>query len=691
MKKERIYIFPLLFLMLFMQLYGKDSHKSDSLINILHEDRDPASVLKALKELAAMNRDKAVEVQYLTAMLDKASSVDSISMVYDALSNLSRYYYNIPDMDSLQLWAHYIDSLILKRKDNPDVYYDVHSFVSKQFLYQGDGELSVDEAVRMQNKAKASRQVYGQICSSETLGIIYQTSQQDSLAFSFFQEALRLLEESNGDLQYRVYVLSNMIRTALSSNRLEEAREALDKYEISLDLQDEINRKNQIVNRSNWHRWMSYAFNVDLFLKKGEMQKARQSLEQMVEYGSQIERAGKFNIAVLSYFNELAYFHCENGAYSLALAAVDSILSQHDDPNVIRQKIDILSHLGRHEEAVGLYKKYLQGVDERNDKAFIRQVEQLRTLHNVNDKDIQDKELQISHLKVRQNQRLFVISCCVLILLVILIIILLQFLRRSRRLKNELLDEKQLLIESQNDLFKAKVKAENASHMKSAFMANISHEIRTPLNAIVGFSSLVIDPDCDEDERRGYSSIIQNNSDLLLNLINDVLDLSHMESGNLVVSLKPCRLYSICKDAIDSVLHRVEQGVSLTLSMQDESFVLNTDPVRFQQMLLNLLTNAAKFTHQGKIDLAVYMDEEQRQVRVEVTDTGCGIPPDKQEKVFGRFEKLDDYVQGAGLGLAICKMIAEQLGGSVYIDSAYTDGARFVFIHPFDVPGINKV
>lgn len=141
-----------------------------------------------------------------------------------------------------------------------------------------------------------------------------------------------------------------------------------------------------------------------------------------------------------------------------------------------------------------------------------------------------------------------------------------------------------------------------------------------------------------------------------------------------------------CQKALDSTRHRIPQGVELTFTPAPESITLYTDTLRLQQLLINLLGNAAKFTMKGEINLSYALIDEGEQVKIAVTDTGYGIPLEKQADIFKRFEKLDDYKPGAGLGLSICSLIAEHLGGSICIDSTYTNGARFVFIHPCEIP-----
>ena len=171
-------------------------------------------------------------------------------------------------------------------------------------------------------------------------------------------------------------------------------------------------------------------------------------------------------------------------------------------------------------------------------------------------------------------------------------------------------------------------------------------------------------------EREEYSSIIRNNTDLMLNLVNDVLDLSRMETGDLHFNIKDYPLLECCQMALESVRYRMPDRVKLIFSPAGEPIVVHVDNLRLQQLLTNLLTNAAKFTEKGEINLSFQLAPDREKVCIAVTDTGAGIPLEKQAAVFNRFEKLDDYKPGAGLGLSICLLIAERLNGALSIDSS---------------------
>ena len=236
------------------------------------------------------------------------------------------------------------------------------------------------------------------------------------------------------------------------------------------------------------------------------------------------------------------------------------------------------------------------------------------------------------------------------------------------------------------ELLSSKEKAEMSDSLKSAFLANMSHEIQTPLNSIVGFSDVLAMGGSTEDEQQSYYKIIKTNSDLLLRLINDILDLSRLEANRVTLTWEECDVVQLCSQVVASVsFSRQSSDNQFLFSTSFETFRMVTDVQRMQQVIINLLSNADKFTKRGKITLDFSVNEEKQMAIFSVTDTGCGIPKEKQGLVFERFEKLNEYAQGTGLGLSICKLIVHKWRGSIWIDPDYTGGARFVFSHPLNI------
>ena len=227
----------------------------------------------------------------------------------------------------------------------------------------------------------------------------------------------------------------------------------------------------------------------------------------------------------------------------------------------------------------------------------------------------------------------------------------------------------------EQELIKARIKAEQSDRLKTAFLANMSHEIRTPLNAIVGFSAETL------EEEKLYSSIINQNSEILLQLINDILDLSKIEAGTLEYVRQPMNLGEVCRNIYQIHKDRVQEGVTLILDNEDDDLIIEEDRNRIAQVITNFLTNAGKFTLSGEIRFGFKVNNQC--IRFYVKDTGIGIAPDKVGHIFDRFVKLNSFAQGTGLGLAICRMIIEKIGGEIGATSEVGKGSTFFFTIPY--------
>lgn len=239
-------------------------------------------------------------------------------------------------------------------------------------------------------------------------------------------------------------------------------------------------------------------------------------------------------------------------------------------------------------------------------------------------------------------------------------------------------------------LIAARKKAEESDQMKTAFLANMSHEIRTPLNAIVGFSNLITSGEMDftAEEKNEFLNLINTNCDLLLKLINDILDLSRIESGRMDFVFATCNLTELLTDIYHTHQLSMPEEVELQLDVPREAIHMRTDRHRLTQILTNFINNAVKFTKHGYIRIGYFRTFDDKYIHLFVEDTGIGIPPEKQKSVFDRFNKLDEFAQGTGLGLAICKVIAQRFKGNIMLWSEEGKGSRFTLVVPFKKPDL---
>lgn len=348
--------------------------------------------------------------------------------------------------------------------------------------------------------------------------------------------------------------------------------------------------------------------------------------------------------------------------------------------------------MGNTKNVLPIALKYIELLKQKSGKDAATKYTELQILYDVNSlqqkvKDLDNQKKLVDAKFERRRGEIFGIIAFLLLLFSIYAFI---SLRKGRKLTKQLV--------------KAKVEAESANKMKTMFLQNMSHEIRTPLNAVVGFSQLIAESgnDISKQESLEYKNMIEKNGQLLLTLVGDVLDIARMESGEMKYDISDVSANFLCNSAYENVKNNVKPGVKMVCTPHETDCVFHTDPQRVEQVLINYLTNACKFTYKGSITIdysvvdGTSLNFEDKSIKspiiiFSVTDTGIGIPKEKIKMVFKRFEKLNQFAQGTGLGLHICKLIAKGLHGKIWVESVYHKGSRFMFAVPLDYVDKNIV
>ena len=298
------------------------------------------------------------------------------------------------------------------------------------------------------------------------------------------------------------------------------------------------------------------------------------------------------------------------------------------------------------------------------------------------------KTLENQNLQHKINEQKIKSKRITLAFTSLLLLLMYLYLRYNKRAASILKEKNMNLKKTLEELSIANDKAQESDKKKTEFIQNMSHEVRTPLNAIVGFSQMLATEsgtNLSEEDRKQISHIINTNSEILNTIITNILDLTSIESGRYTIKENAVNINDLCKSAIESVKHRKAEDVEMIFRTDmPDNYAITTDKTRVLQVITNLLTNAVKNTEHGSITLGCSLNEQPGMVIFSVTDTGIGIKKEQQEKIFERFYKIDHFKPGTGLGLNICKAIAEKLNGSIGIDSNYTNGARFYFSIPND-------
>ena len=322
-------------------------------------------------------------------------------------------------------------------------------------------------------------------------------------------------------------------------------------------------------------------------------------------------------------------------------------------------------------------------IDSTYNESLSKQINQLRTIHEVDKLELRNKQFELE----AGRYKLTITFILIFVLLLALFVIGFHYIRVKRikklleKSEEELKKDKEKLLLSEKELTLAIEKVEVSNHFKDVFIANLNHEIRTPLNSIVGFSNLLIDMHW-EDGRKEYASIIKNNSEQLLKLVNDTVNVSLLQAGEMPLVLENIDVKKICRELTQEYKSKLVSGVSLKTILPANDIFVKTDVICLRQVLGNLLSNAVKFTKTGKIVLKMELSGDNSLIRFIVEDTGPGISKDMQGKIFDSFEKHNSFTQGIGLGLTICKYISHRLNGTIMLDTSYENGTRMIFTHP---------
>jgi signal transduction histidine kinase len=479
-----------------------------------------------------------------------------------------------------------------------------------------------------------------------------------------------------------IFENANVFRYNISCQYSDAAKIYIDLGEA--EKAPELLKKALKTSKSTYHEVTAKLVYVSLYLAQGDTAAARKALEECRQMYMG-EPSIKRHIHYL-YDVEIDY-NWRVGNYNKALSVLDERETELRKKNNLttlmalrKTKADILWDMDRKEEAAGLYRDFLleqKKEKERNEEITTSEFATMLNLQQLNAEKVRLEK--ISQKKQLQTTRTILFS--VLGLLCIVVIFLWQQRKLNAKLhraKNKLDEQNRTLIKAEEELRKAKEVAEQSNWLKTMFIQNMSHEIRTPLNSIVGFSGVLVDMLDEKEDIGQYVALIESNSKLLLKLVGDILDISILDS-EVEIKHNAVDVNACCQASIDAAGASFDPGVKLIFEPACDELIINSNYNYIVQVLDNLLGNASKFTHEGSVTLAYEVKKEENQLIFTVTDTGIGIPVEEQERVFERFVKLDNFSQGAGLGLSICRIVAERLGGYLRIDKGYTQGTRVIF------------
>ena len=567
-------------------------------------------------------------------------------------------------IDSVITWSEQLLPTLQSNEDRT-TYFLLQLQLANAYTLRGDISLATNRAQLMYEEAKATDYQFGMVVANQAIGDAYNTiANMGDKALESYQDALTELSNISGQHPYRAQLLLKMSNVLQRKGRLEEAEKILEELEKILYQEPDyptdfffcIEKTNFAI--SHGHLSQDYLDEANIWLHKMD------SIYQLHP-----EKFYRFHLDYTTAAYYRAMGNWDKQYWKQALDIYSKLQAEYSGNKrstyyrwTSLEKIYLCKIQGMAMEACRIYQELYPPIDTLASQSYIRQINTIKAKYQV------DKAETASNNEYNKIITSILVGTMALVTLFVLLAILLKRQREKVKLSTQ-------------KLATSRINAENAMRAKSVFLSNMSHEIRTPLNALSGFSSLLTEEGLDDETRRQCNEVIQQNSELLLKLINDVIDLSSLEFGKLQFCIAQHDAVSICKNVIDTVNKVKQTQAELTFTTELEEMPIETDDSRLQQVLINQLINATKFTPQGSIVLKLEKETDDT-VLFTVTDTGCGIPKDRQTNIFQRFEKLNENVQGSGLGLSICQLIIEHIGGQIWIDSEYTEGSRFCFTHP---------
>ena len=594
----------------------------------------------------------------IASATDKADSwtKEKESIVHEVIStfhnSLGFDYLTREECDSLNA-----DGLLsqLDESQRYYTYFELERILIKSSLFRGEIRMAIAQSDQMYSKARALAYPFGNALALNAMGEVYSYTGRLREAGVAYEESLVLLDGMDGEDVHIRMLLVELIDYNLRIRNVNGASRYLAR--LNLYPEDRL---------SPLELAMRHISNASCQLFKGDLKAASHCLVQIGQLETQLIPEIRQYLLIID-----ARYLVATGEHEAALTAYNDFLqteyariNHNIYKEALLEKADLLVKMGNKEEAYGQYGKVFSYIKTSFEKNYPKEIDRLCTRFQADQLAYQNERDRIV------SMRFYLAGIIVSVLFLIFLLVL--GWKKIFRLKRSQMRQEAM-----------KEKAVQAIQRKNMFLSNMSHEVRTPLNAIVGFSAVLTDEDesFDDESRREFSEIIKVNSFQLLKLINDILDFSDFENDNITFNIRTHDAVKLCNEVVETVMASRKLEVEMRFDTDLSVLMLDTDDARLRQVLINLLVNATKFTEQGSIVLELKMADAGTAL-FSVTDTGCGIPPEKQHLIFERFEKLNDFVQGSGLGLSICQLIVKYMNGKLWVDSGYTRGARFCFTHP---------
>lgn len=635
---------------------------------------DPDSVPPAFSELRAQiyNPDEYLPLWYKKQREIEAKEGDRTIDLYYLYRERTLFHFENYQLDSLKKYTPIFKDLCLKVGDEYQ-FYRSWDLLCDLMLFSNLDLESIAEHQKMQDDASERKSEIGLAFSTVRIGTNYATRREYDKAKPYFKQPLTVFEKSKCWNDY-IISASNYIIVLLHTGQKEEALSTylhLDSLANAFIAGNNIEKN---ARRIITIKEMASEVYADLYKELKDTLFLKQNLKELEKFYRKAPNVSRIHL----YNSKIHYATVTNNLPDLITyqdSAALYYMKGHNKVALSDVYLDMaknLFKLQKYKDAYLTLHKHVDLSDSIYKKDFQEQLTEMSTRYNVNKLEL---DAQKAHMEARNTQYYY--ACALIVILTIALLISLKFY--LHKLKSNHMLEKQA-----QELIQANERVQKAQLVKTAFIQNMNHEIRTPLNAIVGFSECLASIPMGQEEIQEMSFLIKKNSDNLLKLISDTIAIANIDSDESALNYQDISLDELCSGLIHEMEPNAPQGVKLFYTPGNTDYIFTSDRNIVSQILNNLLHNALKFTQHGEVELSYEIGNDKKELHLFVRDTGPGVSSELKEQIFERFYKVDSFIQGAGLGLSLCRILAERLNAHVYLDDSYHEGCLFVLAHPLN-------
>ena len=639
----------------------------DSLIRVAQATTNQNLKANIYRDLADFYMKKPEETHYLKLLYQLGKETKNQELVLDALTDLASSHTAQMNFDSVYYYINAIKKEVDVKAENKCLsYLRMKLFDARKYQGRKEAKDALDYELDLFKNADKN-DIYIQIERAYISGASLIEFQKYEEAHVHLEEAYQMANKlsDRDDMRYRIvtkWLYANNLRDL---GRMDECAEALEGV-VELHKKDYADNYlgKRIYYNMNSHYLQCYAslLMLSATLPKEKLQYYIDEIKKIGMTVTDLRDRYSYLLAMNNYYLFMGDYPNSLANLNEQIGIVSTIMPKYL-PFKFKLQSNIYEEMSDYQNALKKYKTYIQFKDSFTLKERQEQLNTLQVEYEVDKLKYEKANLE------SRNKRMQLITLSIILLLTITACIYFYYHWKK---------EKQMKMK----LFILHQKAGESERMKAEFINSMCHEIRTPLNSIVGFSDIILDDDYDDELKAEFHEMIKTNAGMLTSLVDDLLVVANLDSSK---ELLPCEVVSvsdICREEFRKTEQRNKKPIKYVLNVPEEEVVCSTNAKHLSIVLENLLSNAYKFTQKGCITLELLKNENLDSILIQISDTGCGIPLDKQEVVFERFTKLDSFTQGNGIGLFLSKLIITRLMGSIGIDSSYTDGVRFVISLP---------